>query len=57
MTDYLTSGRFFSSIVLHEDEDVVRMVSELMGDGVLMFGSDDPYAESRFPHSVDLVVV
>ncbi len=27
----------------------------LMGDHVLMFSSDYPHAESRFPNSVDLV--
>jgi len=27
-----------------------------MGDHVLMFGSDFPHAESRFPDSVDLVL-
>jgi predicted TIM-barrel fold metal-dependent hydrolase len=55
MWEYLTGGRFFSSIVLHEGEDMVRMVNELMGDHVLMFGSDYPHAESRFPKSVDIV--
>lgn len=55
MWEYMTGGRFFSSIVLHEGEDMVRMVNELMGDHVLMFGSDYPHAESRFPKSVDIV--
>jgi len=31
------------------------MCNELLGDGVLMFGSDYPHAESRFPDSVNLV--
>lgn len=56
MWEYFTNGRFFCSIVLHEGEDMVRMVNELMGDHVLMFGSDYPHAESRFPKSVDLVM-
>jgi uncharacterized protein len=55
MWEYMTGGRFFSSIVLHEGEDMVRMVNQLMGDHVLMFGSDYPHAESRFPRSVDIV--
>ena len=29
------------------------MVSDFMGEHVLMFGSDFPHAESRFPDSVD----
>ena len=56
MTGYMTGGRFFAGIVLHEGEEMVRMVSEMMGDGVLMFGSDYPHAESRFPRSVDIVL-
>lgn len=56
MWEYMTSGRFFASIVIHEGEDMVRMVNELMGDHVLMFGSDYPHAESRFPSSVDKVL-
>jgi predicted TIM-barrel fold metal-dependent hydrolase len=55
-TEYMRSGRFFASIVLHEGPDMVRMVSELLGDGILMMGSDYPHAESRFPDSVDKVL-
>lgn len=53
-SDYLTGGRFFTSIVLHEGEDMVRMVNTMMGDHILMFGSDYPHAESRFPKSADV---
>ena len=56
LSEYLTGGRFFAGIVLHEGEDMVRLVTELMGDHMLMFGSDYPHAESRFPDSVDLVL-
>jgi predicted TIM-barrel fold metal-dependent hydrolase len=56
MGEYMTGGRFFAAVVLHEGEDMVRMVSDLMGDGLLMFGSDYPHAESRFPSSVDTVL-
>ena len=45
MTEYMTGGRFFAAIVLHEGEEMVRLVSDAMGDGVLMFGSDYPHAE------------
>ena len=54
-SEYMESGRFFCSIVLHEGEEMVKMVDELMGDQILMFGSDYPHAESRFPDSVDIV--
>ena len=55
MWEYLTDGRFFAGIVLHEGEHMVRMVNEMLGDHVLMFSSDYPHAESRFPDSVDIV--
>ena len=54
MTEYMTDGRFYAAVVLHEGPDMVRMVNELMGEGVLMFSSDYPHAESRFPNSVDV---
>jgi predicted TIM-barrel fold metal-dependent hydrolase len=56
MSEYVTGGRFFASIVLHEGEDMVRMVTDDLGEDLLMFGSDYPHAESRFPDSVDKVL-
>ena len=56
MWEYTTGGRFFAGIVLHEGEEMVRMVSDLCGDHLLMFSSDYPHAESRFPDSVDIVL-
>lgn len=53
MSEYMTGRRFFASIVLHEGEEMVKMVMDDLGDHVLMFGSDYPHAESRFPDSVD----
>ncbi len=53
MSEYMTGGRFFAAIVLHEGEEMVKMVTDDLGDHVLMFGSDYPHAESRFPDSVD----
>jgi uncharacterized protein len=56
LSEYVTGGRFFASIVLHEGEAMVKMVMDDLGDHVLMFGSDYPHAESRFPDSVDKVL-
>lgn len=56
MEEYMTGGRFFAAVVLHEGPAMVKMVSEMMGEHVLMFGSDFPHAESRFPDSVDVVL-
>jgi len=54
MSEYMTGGRFFASIVLHEGESMVKMVNDDLGDHILMFGSDYPHAESRFPNSADI---
>jgi predicted TIM-barrel fold metal-dependent hydrolase len=56
LSEYMTGGRFFASIVLHEGESMVKMVMDDLGDDLLMFGSDYPHAESRFPDSVDQVL-
>jgi predicted TIM-barrel fold metal-dependent hydrolase len=55
-SDYLKSGRFFCSIEMHEGPEMVRMFTELLGDDILMIGTDYPHAESRFPQSVDRVL-
>ena len=54
LSEYLTGGRFFAGIVLHEGESMVKMVTDALGDHVLTFGSDYPHAESRFPGSADI---
>ena len=56
MEEYMTGGRFFAAIVIHEGEQMTHMVSDFMGDHVLMFGSDYPHSESRFPNSADIVL-
>jgi hypothetical protein len=33
-----------------------RMVTDFLGDGVLMYSSDYPHAESRFPESANKVL-
>jgi len=56
MTQYMTSGRFFASIVLHEGGGMVKLVSDYLSDGLLMFSTDYPHPETRFPDSVDLLL-
>jgi uncharacterized protein len=56
MLEYTTGGRFFASIVLHEGGQMVRLVSDYLGDHLLMFSSDYPHPETRFPDSVDLAL-
>jgi predicted TIM-barrel fold metal-dependent hydrolase len=55
-SEYLTSGRFFCSLDLHEGEDMFNNVTHFLGDEVLMFSTDYPHAECHFPDSVDEVL-
>jgi len=55
-SEYMTGGRFFASLVIHEGEKMAKMVTDLLGDGLLMYSSDYPHAESRFPESTDKVL-
>ena len=55
-SEYMTGGRFFASLVIHEGEKMAKMVTDFLGDGVLMYSSDYPHAESRFPESADKVL-
>jgi predicted TIM-barrel fold metal-dependent hydrolase len=55
-SDYLTSGRFFCSIEMHEGEDMFNAVTSFLGDDVLMYASDYPHAECHFPDSIDHVL-
>jgi uncharacterized protein len=55
-SEYMTSGRFFASLVIHEGEKMTKMVTNFLGDSVLMYSSDYPHAESRFPESTDQVL-
>ena len=55
-SDYLTSGRFFCSIEMHEGEDMFHSVTGFLGDDVLMYASDYPHPECHFPDSVDRVL-
>ena len=45
MLEYTTGGRFFASIVLHEGGKMVKLVSDYLGDHLLMFSTDYPHRE------------
>jgi hypothetical protein len=55
-SEYLTSGRFFCSIERQEGEDMFNMVTDFLGDGVLMYASDYPHSECQYPDSVDNIL-
>ncbi len=56
MLEYASGGRFFASAVLHEGGRMVKLVSDYLGEQLLMFGSDYPHPESRFPGTVDVAL-
>ena len=51
--DYVTSGRYFQSIELHEGESMTKYVVDEIGEDVLMFSTDYPHGETWFPDTVD----
>jgi hypothetical protein len=53
ISEHMLGGRFFSSIEMSEGQDLIEMVAKFMGAGVLMYGSDYPHFECRFPNSTD----
>lgn len=53
VSEHMMGGRFFSSIEMSEGQDMIEMVADFLGDGVLMYASDYPHFECRFPGSVD----
>jgi predicted TIM-barrel fold metal-dependent hydrolase len=54
-SEYALSGRYFQSIDIFEGEKMTQAVNDLIGDHVLMFGSDYPHGESYYPESANIV--
>ena len=54
--EYVKGGRFFCSIEMHEGEEMFNVTTKFLGDEVLMYASDYPHAECRFPNSPDHVL-
>jgi hypothetical protein len=55
-SEYVMSGRYFQSIEVSEGEKVTNMVTDIVGEDVLMYASDYPHGESAFPESVNMVL-
>ena len=55
-SEYVNGGRFFCSIEMHEGEEMFNLVTNYLGDGLLMYASDYPHSECHFPESVDHVM-
>jgi predicted TIM-barrel fold metal-dependent hydrolase len=52
ISEHMSSGRFYSSLEMHEGEDMIQMVCDFLGPDVLMYASDYPHPECQFPDSV-----
>ena len=50
-SEYAQGGNIFCGIELYEGEAVARFVNEVLGDGVLMYQSDFPHSQCKFPDS------
>jgi predicted TIM-barrel fold metal-dependent hydrolase len=55
-SEQFQAGRVFCNIEAHEHEPMFHMVTEALGDGVLMYASDYPHYESWFPESIDKIM-
>ena len=55
-SEQFQAGRVFCNIEAHEHEPMFKMVTESLGDGVLMYASDYPHSECQFPESVDNIL-
>ena len=54
ISEYVSGGRFFASLEMGEGEDLIRSVMDFLGDDLLMYASDYPHAECKFPDSPEL---
>ena len=55
-SENFAAGRVFCNIEAHEHEPMFQMVTQALGDGVLMYASDYPHYESWFPNSIDKIM-
>ncbi len=54
--EYLHDGRVFCGVELYEGAATVRSIIELAGDDAIMFQSDYPHDQCKFPTSADTVL-
>jgi predicted TIM-barrel fold metal-dependent hydrolase len=54
--EYLHDGRVFCGVELYEGAATVRSIIEVIGDDAIMYQSDYPHDQCRFPASVDTVL-
>jgi uncharacterized protein len=55
-SEQFAAGRVFCNIEAHEHEPMFQMVTQALGDGVLMYASDYPHYECWYPNSIDKIM-
>lgn len=55
-SEYIRGPRYFQSIQLHEGQQSLRQVIDVLGEDTLMFATDYPHSESWFPKSVQAIL-
>jgi predicted TIM-barrel fold metal-dependent hydrolase len=54
--EYLHDGRVFCGVELYEGAATVRSIIEIIGDDAIMYQSDYPHDQCKFPTSADTVL-
>ncbi len=54
--EYLHDGRVFCGVELYEGAATVRSIIEMVGDDAIMYQSDYPHDQCKFPTSTDVVL-
>ncbi len=55
-SEQVADGHVFCGIEFFEGEDVLKYCTEMLGDGVLMYQSDYPHAQCKFPDSPEFAL-
>ncbi|WP_420639541.1 amidohydrolase family protein [Candidatus Poriferisocius sp.] len=55
-TEYAQNGRIYCGIELYEGAGIAKSVTDLLGDGVLMYSSDYPHNQAEFPVSTEMAL-
>ena len=53
VSEYVNEGRYFQAIELHEGPAMTKYVMDTVRADMLMFSTDYPHGESRFPEAVE----
>jgi predicted TIM-barrel fold metal-dependent hydrolase len=52
VSEYVAEGRYFQAIELHEGPEMTKYVMSQIPADILMFSTDYPHGESRYPEAV-----